>query len=214
MNRQSEQSATPSSASRRSGSRGARSELAQIALLILLITAARSSLANHFHVPSSSMEHSLLPGDRVVVDMTAYGIAIPFTETDLVAVGEPGAGDIAVFDSPLDGVRLIKRVVAVAGDEVSLVDGRLSINGRALRAMNDADVELFGERRVHLNLAHGGGPDIHRLTIPEGQVLALGDARGNSVDGRYFGLVDVDRLHGRATAVYYRRGEGLVWKQL
>ena len=39
----------------------------------------------------------------------------------------------------------------------------------------------------------------------------FGDARGNSVDGRFFGLVRADDLYGRAVAVYYRRGEGLGW---
>jgi signal peptidase I len=42
----------------------------------------------------------------------------------------------------------------------------------------------------------------------------LGDARGNSSDGRFFGLVPASELYGRALAVYYRRGEGLVWRRL
>jgi signal peptidase I len=50
--------------------------------------------------------------------------------------------------------------------------------------------------------------------VPEGQLLMLGDARGNSLDGRFFGLVPVDALYGRAVAVYYRRGEGLGWRRL
>lgn len=191
-----------------------KSELMQLALLLVLLMAARSSLANHFHVPSGSMEHSLLPGDRVVVDMTAYGLTIPFTNIDVMNTGEPEPGDIAVFDSPLDGVRLIKRVVAVGGDRVTLLDGRLTINGRPMTAPGEAGSERFGEHRARLNLAYGGGPDLHDLTIPEGEVLVLGDARGNSVDGRFFGLVPATDLRGRATAVYYRRGRGLLWSEL
>ncbi len=42
----------------------------------------------------------------------------------------------------------------------------------------------------------------------------LGDARGNSIDGRFFGLVPAGELYGRAVAVYYRRGEGLAWDRL
>lgn len=191
-----------------------RSELPQIALMLLLLAAARDSFANHYYVPSGSMEHTLEIGDRVAVDMRAYGVRLPFTSVQLIATGQPERGDIAVFDSPQDGTRLIKRVAAVAGDEVELVDGRLSINGVPLETIDEQDTESFRNHRATLNLSHGGGPDIHGLTVPEGQVLMLGDARGNSVDGRFFGLVPASELYGRAVAVYYRNGEGFAWNRL
>jgi len=191
-----------------------RNELPQIALMLLLLTAARDSFANHYVVPSGSMEHSLEIGDRVAVDMRAYGLRLPFTDVELMATGAPQRGDIAVFDSPQDGKRLIKRVAAVAGDEVDLVDGRLSINGVSLETLDGTDSEAFRNHRALLNLAHGGGPDIQGLVVPAGQVLMLGDARGNSIDGRFFGLVPAGELYGRAIAVYYRRGEGLSWHKL
>jgi signal peptidase I len=50
--------------------------------------------------------------------------------------------------------------------------------------------------------------------VPPGMVLAMGDNRGNSNDGRKFGLIDEHELFGRAIAIYYRRGEGFVWKPL
>jgi signal peptidase I len=202
--------ATPSP-DRSSVVRWLRSELPQLLLMLLLFAAARDSFANHYYVPSGSMEHTLEIGDRVAVDMRAYGVRLPFTDVQLLATGKPERGDIAVFDSPEDGERLIKRVAAVAGDEVELVDGRLSINGVPRESIDDPDTELFRNHRATLNLVYGGGPDIHRLTIPAGQVLMLGDARGNSHDGRFFGLVPASELYGRAVAVYYRRGEGLGW---
>lgn len=191
-----------------------RSELPQIVLMLVLLAAARDSFANHYYVPSGSMEHTLEIGDRVAVDMRAYGVRLPFTDVRLIATGKPERGDIAVFDSPQDGTRLIKRVAAVAGDEVELVDGRLSVNGVALEAIDATDTEIFRDHRAMLNLSHGGGPDIHGLTVPDGQVLMLGDARGNSIDGRFFGLVPVGELYGRAVAIYYRRGEGFSWHRL
>ena len=191
-----------------------RTELPQIAVMLVLLAAARDSFANHYYVPSGSMEHTLEIGDRVAVDMRAYGVRLPFTDAQLMATGEPERGDIAIFDSPQDGTRLIKRVAAVAGDEVELVDGRLTINGVPLEAADGKDTEIFREHRATLNLSHGGGPDIHGLIVPTGQVLMLGDARGNSTDGRFFGLVPIDALYGRAVAVYYRRGEGFVWRRL
>ena len=191
-----------------------RSELPQIVLMLVLLAAARDSFANHYYVPSGSMEHTLEIGDRVAVDMRAYGVRLPFTQVRLIATGKPERGDIAVFDSPQDGTRLIKRVAAVAGDEVELVGGRLSVNGVALEAIDATDTEVFRNHRAMLNLSHGGGPDIHGLTVPDGQVLMLGDARGNSIDGRFFGLVPVGELYGRAVAIYYRRGEGFSWHRL
>lgn len=191
-----------------------RRELPQIAAMLLLLMAARDSFANHYNVPSGSMEYTLQIGDRVAVDMRAYGLRLPFTEWQLLETGTPERGDVAVFASPHDGTRLIKRVAAVAGDDVELVEGRLTINGVAMAALDEYETEVFRNHRAMLNLSHGGGPDIHGLIIPAGQVLMLGDARGNSLDGRFFGLVPAKDLYGRAVAVYYRRGQGLGWRKL
>jgi signal peptidase I len=195
-------------------SRWLKAEVPQILLMLALLAAARDSFANHYYVPSGSMEHTLEIGDRVAVDMRAYGVRLPFTDLQLLATGKPERGDIAVFDSPEDGVRLIKRVAAVAGDEVDLSEGRLSINGVAMQALDQADTELFKQHRARLNLAYGGGPDLHAIEVPAGQVLMLGDARGNSHDGRFFGFVPASKLYGRAVAVYYRRGGGFGWRKL
>jgi signal peptidase I len=188
-----------------------KSELISLGIVLALVTAARSSLADHYYVPSGSMEYSLVPGDRVVVDKTSYGIRIPLTKLDVFGSRTPERGEIAVFDSPEDGTRLIKRIVAVGGDIVSLAGGQLVINGRAL---GDRELERFGGRQALLNLSDGGGPNIGDLTVPRGMVLVLGDHRGNSRDGRYFGVLDERELFGRAVGIYYRRGEGFVWKPL
>lgn len=50
--------------------------------------------------------------------------------------------------------------------------------------------------------------------VPVGQLLVIGDARGSSRDGRYFGLIPVELPYGKAKEVIYRRGEGLVSKTL
>lgn len=192
---------------------GWRHELPRLALLLVLLFVARSSFANHYVVPSGSMQHTLENGDRVMVDMRAYGLRLPITDTVLWPTGTPQRGDVAVFDSPVDGTRLIKRVAAVGGDHVQLRDGRLWINGRAL-AGPDGLEERFPHGHSQLDLDAGGGPDIDGLVVPAGQVLMLGDHRGDSADGRYFGLVPARSLYGRAAAVYWRRGEGLTWDRL
>jgi signal peptidase I len=188
-----------------------RQEALSLAVVLAAVTAARSSLADHYYVPSGSMENSLIPGDRVFVDKTAYGIRIPLTKIDIFGARTPERGEIAVFDSPRDGTRLIKRIVAVGGDVVNLVEGKLSINGKPL---GNEELEHFGMREATLNLDDGGGPDLHDFVIPAGMVLAIGDHRGNSLDGRFFGTIPETELFGRAVAIYYRKGEGFVWKKL
>jgi signal peptidase I len=149
-----------------------------------------------------------------VVDKTAYGWRVPYTKIDLIEGARPQPGEVAVFDSPADGILLIKRIVATGGQVVSLRDGHLFVDGVALEAGGAPSREAFGKRMVELNLADGGGPPIDRLVMPQGKLLAIGDHRGNSLDARYWGLIDERELYGRAVAVYYRRGEGFVWKRL
>lgn len=169
--------------------------------LLFLLFAFRTSFADHYLVPSGSMEYTLLPGDRVLVDKRAYGLRVPFTEIKLTGGERPARGDVVVFDAPDSGTRLIKRVVAVGGDAVELRDGHLFVDGHPVT-----------EQR--LNLESGGGPDIPLLRVPQGQVLVLGDARGNSRDSRWFGFVRESSLYARAYRVYWRSQEGPVWLAL
>jgi signal peptidase I len=185
------------------------SELISLAVVLAAVTAARSSLADHYYVPSGSMQYTLMDGDRVVVNKMSYGFRIPLTKIDLFGSSTPERGEIAVFDSPEDGTtRLIKRIVAIGGDRVTVVNGQLSINGQPL---GDRTVEHFGERDALLNLTtqpaynRGGGPNFEGV-VPQGMVLAMGDHRGNSNDGRKFGFISEKELFGRAVAVYYRSG--------
>ena len=188
-------------------------EVLVLGLLVVGILAARSTFADHYYVPSGSMEYTLIAGDRVFVDKRAYGLRVPFTKFEIFGGGSVQRGDIVIFDSPRDGKRLIKRIVAIGGDEVLIHDGHLAINGEWLASPDSREVELMGDKVVQLNLKSGGGPELSG-TIESGMVLAIGDHRGNSVDGRYFGAVSEDEIYGRALAVYYRRGEGLSWFKL
>jgi signal peptidase I len=164
--------------------------------------AARSSFADHYVVPSGSMEQTLQPGDRVVVDKRAYGLRIPFTLVKVVPGQPPARGDVIVFDAPDDGTRLIKRIVAVGGDLLEVRGGHVFINGQP------------GDAKAVLNLKMGGGPDVPPIRVPAGRVFAMGDFRGNSHDSRFFGFVREDEIYAKAARVYYRSGEGFVWKPL
>lgn len=194
--------------------RGWRAEALRIGLLLLLLLVFRSSFANHYVVPTGSMQPNLQPGDRVLVDMRAYGWRLPLAGTLLAGSGQPRAGDVAVFASPHDGVRLIKRIVALPGDRVAVRDGHLWINGQPAAIPGDASLERIGGRMVRLELADGGGPDMFETVVPTGQALVVGDHRGDSFDGRMFGYVPLSAFYARAVAVYWRRGEGPGWHRL
>jgi signal peptidase I len=188
-------------------------ESAGFILLLLGLLAVRSTLADHYYVPSGSMEPTLMPGDRVVVDKVSYGLRVPFTSLQVVEGDSVLRGEVVIFDSPRDGTRLIKRIVAVGGDEVVVRNGRLIINGEAMSHVDRTNTEMFGERMVSLNMAAGGGPDFFGA-VPQGKLLAMGDHRGNSLDGRVFGVIDEVSVYGRAIAVYFRSGDGFTWKKL
>lgn len=189
-------------------------EVISFGLTALVLLAARSSLADHYTVPTGSMEYTLMPGDRIVVDKLTYGLRFPFTDWELTSGTPVQRGEVVVFDSPEEDVRLVKRIVAVGGDTIVIRNGRIFITGESMASPQNPVEEIYGDRIVRLNLAYGGGPDFGPERIPAGYLLAIGDSRGNSRDGRIFGLIPDDRVYGRAIAVYYRRGEGLVWKGL
>lgn len=201
---------TRNPATRRSGK--LREYLPLLALVGLMLV-ARTSLANHYVVPSGSMERTLVPGDRVVVDMSAYGLRVPFTDTVLLDRERPRPGDIVLLPSPADGTRLIKRVVGVAGDHVVFRNGHLTLNGKPAALDGRGTVEQIGAQRVSVNLTSGGGPDVD-LVVPPGHVYVVGDHRGNSLDSRIFGLAPEKSVYGRALGVFWRSGEGPVWRAL
>jgi len=171
-------------------------------LFMFAMLVARSSFADHYLVPSGSMERTLFPGDRVIVDKQAYGLRIPFTLLKITHGDAPARGDVIIFDAPDSGTRLIKRVVAIGGDRLEVRGGHAFING------------LPADTKATLELGAGGGPDVAPLLVPAGQVFAMGDFRGNSRDSRFFGLVREDEIYGKASRVYFRSGEGFTWKPL
>jgi signal peptidase I len=176
-------------------------------LTVALLLVARASFADHYRVPSGSMEPTVLVGDHLLVDKIAYGLRVPLTEYYAVHLAAPERGDVVVLDSPETGDVLLKRVIARGGDEVRLDDGVLTINGHVRTELLDgAPVERLDGGFHALGLDYGSGPDLGPLRIPTGRVLVLGDNRGNSHDSRYFGLVAESAVLGRAEFVVWRDG--------
>ena len=101
-------------------------------------------------------------------------------------------GEIVSFINPEDGDRMIKRVIAVAGDEIKIVDGtgEVYVNG-----------ELLNEDYINKaeEIEQYGGCDI---TIPENHVFVMGDNRNHSCDSREFGAISVYDIIGKACLIF------------
>lgn len=192
----------------RSRARRFARELLTLAVFVLVLMSARSSLADHYRVPSGSMQPSVEIDDHILVNKAAYGLRVPFTSTYLAQYGGPAVGDVVVLDSPEEDKVLLKRVVGVPGSRVEVRGGRVSIDGKVAPVEQRADGlhELLGDADHALRLTGGGGPSWGPVTIPEGRYLVMGDNRGDSRDGRFFGLVTRQAILGRAVGVIWRGG--------
>lgn len=195
--------------------------------VLFFVLALRSFVAEPFRIPSNSMMPTLLTGDFILVNKYNYGIRLPVLNNKVLAVGEPKRGDVMVFrfpgafeGDPTKGVDYIKRVIGVPGDEVTVKDNRVSINGKAWSyvptgtyvgsgagmVMNGADQlteHLPG--RDHAILQFPGDGYERRngtWTVPPGHYFVMGDNRDNSADSRYWGFVPEQNLVGRAMAIW------------
>jgi len=189
--------------------RASTKELLGIGVVLLLALTARATFADHYHVPTGSMRPTVEVGDRIIVNKAAYGLRVPLSERWLTRFEGPHSGEVVVLHSPEDGEVLLKRVVAAPGDLVALRGGRLWLNGSFVPVeMVDADspLERLGESLHPLRLEDGGGPDFGPVSVPADSYLVVGDNRGNSLDGRFFGWVDRDAILGRGVAVFARHG--------
>jgi signal peptidase I len=178
----------------------------------------RLAVADWNPIPSGSMRPTLQEGDVVLVNRLAYDFKLPLTDVVVAPLGEPQRGDVVTFTSPQDGVRLIKRLVALPGDVVEMRDDVLFIHGVAGEYLAHVAVfEPLGggqtpaiqarERVAGHERAVQVLPEVHALRsfgpvlVPEGQYFFLGDNRDNSADSRYIGTVPRHLLIGRAHRV-------------
>jgi signal peptidase I len=189
------------------------------AAVLLIVVPVRSAIADSNWVPTGSMKPTILEGDLVYVDKLAYDLRVPLTFHRVARWSNPQAGDIAVFFSPQDGTRLIKRVIGVPGDTIEMHNEILVINGVPLRyQVVDADAikdEVYEDTQLVLAIEHGPEQPHHVMALPSrgamrsfaaitlqpGQYFMMGDSRDNSFDSRYFGPVDREQIVGKAERV-------------
>src|SRR5437868_15267417 len=100
-------------------------ELSSVLAAAAVALVARSSFADHYVVPSGSMLPTVELQDHVVVSKLAYGVHLPLVPGYVAHFAGPARGDVVVLAAPDTGITLLKRVVAVPGDRVTVRDGAL-----------------------------------------------------------------------------------------
>ena len=102
---------------------------------LLIAVLIRSLLFQPFYIPSSSMEPTLLVGDRIFVSKYTYGYSkhsFPFSpniSNERFFSKEPKRGDLVVFKTPADNrTDYIKRLIGLPGDTIQFIEGELFIN--------------------------------------------------------------------------------------
>lgn len=155
-------------ASRRRSSR----RLLAGALLLVSFFVVKAWGVEPVRVHHNSMQPKLHDGDALLIDKFSY------------LFRDPRVGEIVTVRLPDTGESVVKRVVAVGGDSIGIIDGVLTRNGLAVD-------DSYANRE---NMAgYFWGP----IDVPKGQVFLMGDNRLESTDSRDYGPVPVDAVDGR-----------------
>lgn len=188
-----------------------------IVVAAVLFLVLRTFLVQTFVITSGSMEETLLVGDFLLVNRAAIGSRVPFTGIRVPGYSEPRRLDIIVFDPPHEeDLKLVKRLVGMPGDTLAMEDGELFINGEPQVEPYVKDVGVEDEPHPWMtwqrdHLLPGVDPatyaptrdDWGPLVVPEDRYFMLGDNRDQSLDSRYWGLLEGWRLEGRASFIYF-----------
>jgi signal peptidase I len=173
-------------------------------------------LLQPFLIPSESMEHTLLVGDFLLVNMQEFAPAGRLSRA-LLPYRPVERGDIVVFHHP-EPSYLVKRVVGVPGDRLHIEDGRVTVNGVGLSepyaVFEPATPNSFRDNfpatmytdpqvdpdwwRQMVSLTHNGD-----LVVPPGQYFVLGDNRNHSKDSRFWGFVPRQAIVARPLLIYF-----------
>ncbi|HXP59666.1 MAG TPA: signal peptidase I [Dongiaceae bacterium] len=206
---------------RRLGIRFTREWLIPFALVFAVVAPLKSAIVDWEYVPTGSMMPSIVPVELILVNKLAFDLKVPFTTRHVAKWGDPQRDDVVVFFSPADGMRLVKRVVGLPGDVVSMDRERLTINGSpieytAVPPGGHAEVAGALSGRQALFAVEHLGIRPHEIMIlpqraalrtfgpvrvPAGCYFVMGDNRDNSNDSRFIGCVARERIVGRAAAI-------------
>lgn len=182
--------------------------------IFLIVFMVRTFVVDHYQVPSSSLEPTLLPGDYVLINQFKFGIRLPTWKKKLLSLNEPKNGDIVVLKWPVnESVHFIKRVVGVPGDKISYINKVLYINNKIARQTTVHDENLNApiikkeenlngvQHFIYINPAVPT-QNFYNLVVPQGQYFVMGDNRDDSDDSRFWGLVPEENIVGKGFMIW------------
>ena len=202
-------------------------------LLYALIIAIfiRSIFIQPFYIPSSSMESTLLVGDRLFVTKFSYGYSkhsFPFSPpifNGRIMYKSPKRGDVVVFKTPADNrTDYIKRLIGLPGDIIQFIDGELYLNGnqilKTIKSKNDIlycgnlkiNVTSFLEKlpggKIYTSSYRNDYSYVNsdKFIVPADHFFFLGDNRDCSKDSRFLsevGYVHKNNLVGKAQILFF-----------
>ena len=199
------------------------------ALIIAIII--RSLIIQPFYIPSSSMEPTLLVGDRLFVTKYSYGYSkhsFPFSPPifkDRIIFSSPKRGDVVVFKTPADNrTDYIKRLIGLPGDRIQFLDSNLFLNNNEIfkSRISKKDIIYCGNKKIDVFTFEEKLPNnkVHKTVylknfgyqnsdvfeVPEDFYFFLGDNRDCSKDSRFLssvGYVHKDNLVGKARFIFF-----------
>jgi signal peptidase I len=146
---------------------------------VVSATLIRIYILEPFIVPSPSMEPMLEVGDKVIINKLAYKF------------GRVERGDIIAFHSQIEKKDLVKRAIAIEGDEITLTtEGEIFINGeKIIEDYLPSNQDIF-----YIN---------QTVTVGENELFVMGDNRKKSFDSRIFGTISEDDVFGEFVIIYW-----------
>jgi signal peptidase I len=191
-----------------------------IAIAAIVWLFLRTFVVEAFTIPSGSMKNTLLVGDFLFVNKFLYGAEVPLLHTHLPEVREPERGDILVFDSVEEDIKIVKRLIGIPGDTIAMRHGVVYRNGVALKEPYAVNSDPMGSadlvermRMREWQVKHFAGPvparynpDLHDwgpVVVPHDSLFVMGDNRDDSYDGRYWGFLPRANVRGRPLLVYF-----------
>ena len=152
-------------------------------LLSAVLFLAINALSARVRVDGFSMKPTLQDGEFVLVNRLAYRFS------------EPQRGDIIVFHFPPDPTSqdLIKRIIGLSGDRITVAKGVVSVNGHPLSEPYIAAPPLYSGAWL----------------VPEGELFVLGDNRNDSSDSHSWGMLPKNEIVGKSLFIYWPYDE---WK--
>jgi len=192
-------------------------EIRSYGTAILIVLVIRAFFVQAFHVPTGSMENTILVGDFLMVNRFIYGMKVPFTDKYIVHFRYPKRGEIITFRYPLGRSNFVKRCIGLPDDTVEVKHKIVYINGKRMDEpyaihkdlrefppieMDKKVYQALWERRELIRYA-GVRDNFGPIVVPEGTVFAMGDNRDNSDDSRFWGPLPLNLISGSPLIIYW-----------